>query len=415
MAPKKTFQEAFEESITRARSRGFTREYQEKKESEANVIAYRELAPATSHRPLNWFREHPVLGKSFVFWVIVHGIADGAFKGLDTIEKLLDTKPPSGRESLTLEWTKEAEKLPFFRAVNPEGPSPSEALSFSSLHHNNTCLAKRTGFRDPLRVHGIRGGVANKIDPKASEATRGQALDHQNHNTYLKYQSSLKALDIQAIFYDLEPDYECRSMEQSMSHHRDTNVPQKLNAEATMKFHRREDIIEINRKISSLTFQINGRPNDHIDLTSERSKLYNVKAKLLLAYKTEFIKQWWKESYSEYLAGNKFSERDNTPLYNIYKKYLPERARLAENLLKEVTLDSPIGQQCLSDMVALCKSTERVAYYPGLSPEKGSCPICARLMSRYEDKRPSHIRCSNNSVLNYNHGRSTSYNVVGSR
>lgn len=31
---------------------------------------------------------------------------------------------------------------------------------------------------------------------KASQATRGQALNHQNHDTYLKYQSSLKALDI---------------------------------------------------------------------------------------------------------------------------------------------------------------------------------------------------------------------------
>lgn len=99
-----------------------------------------------------------------MFWVIVHGIADGAFKGLETIEKLLSTKPPSGRESLTLEWTEEAEKLPFFRAVTNEGPSPHKALSFSSLHYNNTSLAKRDGFKDPLRVHGIRGGVANMID-----------------------------------------------------------------------------------------------------------------------------------------------------------------------------------------------------------------------------------------------------------
>lgn len=36
---------------------------------------------------------------SFVFWVIVHGVADGAFKGFDTAEEVLAARPPKGRES----------------------------------------------------------------------------------------------------------------------------------------------------------------------------------------------------------------------------------------------------------------------------------------------------------------------------
>lgn len=167
-----------------------------------------------------------------------------------------------------------------------------------------------------------------------------------------------------------------------MAHHRDTNVPQKLNAEATIQFLQREDIIQINQRISALTKQIDGKPGEHMDLNLERSTLYNKKAKLLLKHTSDFIEKWWESSYSEHIAGNDFSELDSTPLYNIYKKYMPERARLTENLFKEASLDSPIGQQCLIDMVDLCKSTERVAYYPGMSPKEGSCPICARLMSR---------------------------------
>ncbi|KAJ5641215.1 hypothetical protein N7490_005215 [Penicillium lividum] len=332
--------------------------------------------------PKNWFNEHPILGKSFVFWVIVHGVADGAFKDLDSVEKVLSMKPPKGRESWTLEWTEDAEKLPFFRAVTTDGPAASKALSFSSLHHNNTKLAVRDGFKDKLRVHGIRGGVANMIDPKASEATRGQALDHQNHNTFLKYQSPLKALDIQAVFYDLEPNYECRSMEQSMSHHRDVNVPQKLSAAAIAEFLEREDIIKINQKISSLNYKIDHRPEDHKDLALERAKLYDEKSKLLHNWKAEFVKKWWDASYTEYVAGNDFSERDTTRLFDICRKYMPERDRLSENLFEEATLDSLVGRQCLTDMVALCKSTERVAYYPGMLPEKGKCPICSRPISR---------------------------------
>lgn len=76
------------------------------------------------------------------------------------------------------------------------------------------------------------------------------------------------------------------------------------------------------------------------------------------------------------MSGNDFSERDSTPLFDIYKKYLPERSRLSENLLKKVTLDSEIGRQCLEDMVTICTSTECAVYYPGIAPEEGRCPIC---------------------------------------
>ncbi|CAG8330027.1 unnamed protein product [Penicillium nalgiovense] len=67
--------------------------------------------------PKNWFREHPVLGMSFVFWVIVYRVADGAFKGLATVTEVLAAKPPNGRESWTLEWNETIKDLPFFRRV----------------------------------------------------------------------------------------------------------------------------------------------------------------------------------------------------------------------------------------------------------------------------------------------------------
>lgn len=108
-----------------------------------------------------------MLGKSFVFWVIVHGIADGAFKGISSVDELLSKRPPPGRESFTLQWTDRAKDLPFFRMVTPEGPKESEGLTFNSLHHNFISLAERDGFKDRLRVHGIRGAVANEVDRKS--------------------------------------------------------------------------------------------------------------------------------------------------------------------------------------------------------------------------------------------------------
>lgn len=107
-------------------------------------------------RPKNWLREHPVLGMNFAFWVIVHGVADDAFKGLPTVADVLAAEPPEGRESWTLEWSDKAKDLPFFRMVTLEGPHTTRALTFSSLHHNFTSLAQRDCFKDQLRLHGIR-------------------------------------------------------------------------------------------------------------------------------------------------------------------------------------------------------------------------------------------------------------------
>ncbi|KAJ5713927.1 uncharacterized protein N7483_011108 [Penicillium malachiteum] len=192
------------------------------------------------------YLEHPVLGLNFVFWVIVHGVADGAFKGLNTVADVLAVRPPEGRESYTIEM------------VNPEGPSPNRALTFSSLRHNNTSLAQRQCFRDKLRVHRIRANIANCIDPKASEATRGQALNHQNHNIYLKYQSVLKSLDIQALIHDLKPDYKYCNIEQSIAYHRDLNAPQKLDAATIAVFEETEEIKIMNQRITYLTSVIAG-------------------------------------------------------------------------------------------------------------------------------------------------------------
>lgn len=55
--------------------------------------------------------------KHFVFWVIVHGIADGAFKGILSVDELLSKQLPPGRESFTLQWMDRAKDLPFFHMV----------------------------------------------------------------------------------------------------------------------------------------------------------------------------------------------------------------------------------------------------------------------------------------------------------
>ncbi|KAA8649640.1 uncharacterized protein ATNIH1004_002311 [Aspergillus tanneri] len=229
--------------------------------------------------PKTWITEQKVLGRNFVFYVMVAGLADRAFKGIHTVDELLSKVPPKGRESWTLEWEDSAKNLPVLRMVTSDGPDPVRGLTFSSLHHGLTSLAQRECFRDPLRIHGIRGRVASVIDSKASEATRSQALDHQNPDTYLKYQSKFKRADIQATYWNLDPDYECLEIEESMAHHRDPNAPQKLDAAALAEIENDKEMIDLYQRIDNLTKAIDGRPKEHSELVSQREKLYTKAAK----------------------------------------------------------------------------------------------------------------------------------------
>ncbi|KAJ5492668.1 hypothetical protein N7539_001414 [Penicillium diatomitis] len=133
----------------------------------------------------------------------LHGITDGAFKGLSTVADVLAVRTSEGRESYILEWNESVKKLPFLRIRTPS--KGRIILFFYALKFHLSSSAQC--FKDPLRVYRIRGAVANCTDrksflffsdnqrlhysAKASEATCSQALDHQSHNTYIKYQSVL--------------------------------------------------------------------------------------------------------------------------------------------------------------------------------------------------------------------------------
>ncbi|KAF7137127.1 hypothetical protein CNMCM5793_007191 [Aspergillus hiratsukae] len=294
--------------------------------------------------PRNWIPEQDILGRNFVFYVMVAGIADKAFRGIRTANELLDKRPPKGRESWTLEWEAHVQNLPVLRMVTADGPHPDRALTFSSIRHHFTSLAQRACFRNRLRIHRIRGGVANAIDANASQAARSQALDHQNPDTFLKYQSKFKRVDVQASFWNLKPDYECLEMEESMAHHRDTNVPQRLDAAATAQVENDAEMKEIYCRIDDITQQIGGKPDEHENLALEREKLYTKAAKKRRAKKAEFIDNWWRSSYDEYIAGNEFGEQDPTCLFDICRKYMPERARLRDNLFAKVSIGILIYQ-----------------------------------------------------------------------
>lgn len=196
-----------------------------------------------------------------------------------------------------------------------------------------------------------------------------------------------------------------------MTHHQDPNVPQNLDAAAISKVENMEEIKNIYANVDELTQSIAKAPHEHQDLVRERARLYTKAAKIRRAEKAEFIKDWWGSCYDEYIAGNGFEDQDSTNLLDIYCKYLPERGCLQSHLFTKTSLHSEIGRQCLQDMVNICRSREKVAYYPSEKLIDGKCPLCSKEIARFVG---DHMLCSQRltivAFINKN-GQNTFYNV----
>lgn len=98
-----------------------------------------------------------------VMFFFTMAIADNAFKHFETLEKLLKARVPRGRDSWTLKWKDEALDRPVLRMVSSNGVHENRALTFASLRDQIVSLGKRAGYRDNVKIHAIRAGVANKI------------------------------------------------------------------------------------------------------------------------------------------------------------------------------------------------------------------------------------------------------------
>jgi hypothetical protein len=90
-------------------------------------------------------------------------IADNALKVYGTLDDLMKARVLDGRDSWELEWKEEARELPVLRMASAKGVDKSRALTYASLWNQIVPLGYEIGYRDSLKIHAIRAGVANKI------------------------------------------------------------------------------------------------------------------------------------------------------------------------------------------------------------------------------------------------------------
>lgn len=71
--------------------------------------------------------------------------------------------------------------------------------------------------------------------------------------------------------------------------------------------------------------------------------------------------------------------------FQILRKYLPERDRLADLLFRETKARSADGPKIVQDLFSLCLQTITVLYRRGEEPQNGHCPFneCMKALAGY--------------------------------
>ncbi|OBT76035.1 hypothetical protein VF21_03576, partial [Pseudogymnoascus sp. 05NY08] len=308
-------------------------------------------------------------------------IADNAIKGYDTLEALMKAHVPEGKDTWELRWKKEALELPVLRMASAKGVDASRALTYAALWNQVVSLGHDVGYRDALKIHAIRAGVANKIkDPEV----RRKFLDHKGGvGVYNKAYESKIAKGYAFSMFKGDDDVPTDNIEmlQSMDHRRDSNAPKDLPAKEKAEFLQRPDVRHLNMLIAQATRDIDDKPAEHPARFKERQKLYTKKGNLLKSARKLFRENWFSTSYDEEALRQVQPREDEDKIlpakprqigriFQLTRRFMPARDRIANAILAETDQ----CQAALQDIYSLCIDDNRVAYRPNEHPVGGMCP-----------------------------------------
>ncbi|KFZ24039.1 hypothetical protein V502_01472 [Pseudogymnoascus sp. VKM F-4520 (FW-2644)] len=305
-------------------------------------------------------------------------IADNAIKGYDTLDALMKARVPEGRDSWELKWKEEARELPVLRMASAKGVDKSRALTYAALWNQVVSLGHDVGYRDALKIHAIRAGVANKIkDPEV----RRQILDHEGTGIYNKaYESKIvKGYGFSMFKGDDAPTDNIETL-QSMDYRRDGNAPKDLPAKEKAEFFQRSDVQHLNMLIAQATRDIDGKPAEHPARFKERQKLYSKKRSLLRSASKLYREEWFFTSYDEEALRQVQPLEDEDKIipaksqqigiFQLTCQFMPARDRIVNAILAETDQ----CQAALQDIYSLYVDDNRVAYRPNEHPVGGMCP-----------------------------------------
>ncbi|MCJ1313642.1 hypothetical protein MMC25_007321 [Agyrium rufum] len=297
-----------------------------------------------------------------------------------TIESLLQQPLGDSEEIIPIGFCEEALEVPVLQVCDVNGGT-GKPLHYRSL-------------RNPLIELGHRAGAGH-----ISQAARDKLMGHANAAFRQSYVTNTCLLDVQSVVAGRASAEDFGTLLQSMSKHRVINPPRSLPLERMSLLRRQPVLKNIEREEKEAMKDMKQTTASGMGVKKHRNKLDTIRKKKRRFLKRELIKFW-----NEMKARQQGPHRQNTAhasmialsLFDIYKRWLPERNTMAQHLFSEsFDLWSPTGLIVIRDMMELAgKGRNRAIFNRDEAPVNGKCAMCLKKQyTRIDEFRKHTYKC----------------------
>ncbi|KIW79865.1 hypothetical protein Z517_06480 [Fonsecaea pedrosoi CBS 271.37] len=318
----------------------------------------------------------PLLVNGLLFLLAIF-ISARAFKDYDTIEAVLNARPPPRRRFGIMEWADAVLDDPVFPEMSVNGPTKKEKNE-SAWGHQCSDWAKRADFPGGIGLHAPRREALIKVDDGGYSL--GQVMKfaaHRNPRTLVgHYLDNTSNVDGAAVFLGLQPRRDLTEDFRSASMKRNPDLPQSIPSKSLDELKHRPQFVALCEQIEDLSLQLTA------DITEEERKALKAKRRqaydrrqLLVDEELENCRKVERRVQTTQSEADDHGDWRRSYFNRVVRHMVPERDRLARTLPLAVPLRSPEGISTLRDLVALRANDSRVAYQEVLRPTGDSCPV----------------------------------------
>ncbi|KAI0525805.1 hypothetical protein F5B22DRAFT_587822 [Xylaria bambusicola] len=311
------------------------------------------------------------------------------YRGAQGLSRLLDLKVPPGQKQILIHWHQSVLNQPVF-----SGPS-GKILTAGAFTKELRPAEIRAGFPDPPSLHDYRAEGLTNVDsnPLYSDTRRQRFAGHENNKMQQQhYASRNPGIDSQAAYLGMQARGvnvgECfRQLEVRW----EPALWQSLPAAKQEELTRSKEYQGILAQISAISAVKRGRRSrerlgtaklsfEEKDLSSDDAfgVLAHPDRKLrrdLAAMQRKALSKLWKEKSTQAQVGSRtYTCRGVDHPFSRLRPILPLRRQLADFLLTDASLRSPIGRAALDALINLYNSKTEVDRY-GLDPSQCPCPM----------------------------------------
>ena len=188
------------------------------------------------------------------------------------------------------------------------------------------------------------------------------------------YIANCSSIDGQGAFLDEPAETYHIEYLQGVSRFQEKGLPCKLPAEREAAIASHPHVLELKKRLETLTLA----QADHAVIDTSKRELRLYRKHLRTEALQQFRKEWVQTTRDQKILSrgkDSVQVHAKTDVLRVLSSVIPERGRLAQQMVSDNILSSSDKLQALKDLLGLCIRDFEVFYRPGEEPIGGACPV----------------------------------------